>query len=132
MNATLVSGLLGLHPSRVAVGSAPGQGCSGFLFGSRSSRQLLRLAGEVDELGPVSLPIGAHALFREAEDAFTFVGRAASGKGNFAAHLFDLTTSAPGVVIQQADTLAAGLADSGRRYGEVEDRLAIMGRRVIG
>jgi hypothetical protein len=31
-----------------------------------------------------------------------------------------------------ADTLAAGLADSGRRYGEVEDRLAIMGRRVIG
>ena len=27
---------------------------------------------------------------------------------------------------------AAGLADSGRRYGDVEDRLAVMGRRIIG
>lgn len=31
-----------------------------------------------------------------------------------------------------ADTLAAGLADSGRRYGDVDDRLAVLGRRVIG
>jgi hypothetical protein len=30
------------------------------------------------------------------------------------------------------DTLAAGLGDAGRRYGDVEDRLAVMGRRVIG
>lgn len=31
-----------------------------------------------------------------------------------------------------ADTLARGLADSGRRYGDVEDRLAVMGRAVVG
>jgi hypothetical protein len=30
------------------------------------------------------------------------------------------------------DTLAEGLGDAGRRYGDVEDRLAVMGRRVIG
>ena len=30
------------------------------------------------------------------------------------------------------DTLAAGLGDAGRRYGDVEDRLAVMGRRIIG
>ena len=30
------------------------------------------------------------------------------------------------------DTLAAGLGDAGRRYGDVEDRLAVIGRRVIG
>ena len=47
-------------------------------------------------------------LSPESDGLFTFVVRAASGEGNFAAHLFDLTTPAPGVVIQQADTLAAG------------------------
>lgn len=31
-----------------------------------------------------------------------------------------------------AETLAAGLADSGRRYGDAEDRLAVMGRTVLG
>ena len=47
-------------------------------------------------------------LSPESDGLFTFVVRAASGEGNFAAHLFDLTTPAPGVVIQQPDTLAAG------------------------
>ena len=47
-------------------------------------------------------------LSPESDGLFTFVVRAASGEGNFTAHLFDLTTPAPGVVIQQADTLAAG------------------------
>ena len=36
------------------------------------------------------------------------------------------------VLASAAETLAAGLADSGRRYGDVEDRLAVMGRRIIG
>ncbi len=47
-------------------------------------------------------------LSPESDGLFTFVIRAASSEGNFTAHLFDLTTPAPGVVIQQADTLAAG------------------------
>ncbi len=47
-------------------------------------------------------------LSPEADGLFTFVVRATSGEGSFAAHLFDLTTPAPGVVIQQADVLAAG------------------------
>lgn len=47
-------------------------------------------------------------LSPESDGLFTFVVRAASGEGNFTAHLFDLTTPAPGVAIQQADTLAAG------------------------
>ena len=47
-------------------------------------------------------------LSPESDGLFTCVVRAASGEGNFTAHLFDLTTPAPGVVIQQADTLAAG------------------------
>ncbi|MBP6788019.1 MAG: hypothetical protein KA170_10565 [Candidatus Promineofilum sp.] len=47
-------------------------------------------------------------LSPESDGLFTFVIRAASGEGSFAAHLFDLTTPAPGVVIQQPDILAAG------------------------
>ena len=47
-------------------------------------------------------------LSPESDGLFTFVVRATSGEGSFAAHLFDLTTPAPGVAIQQADTLAAG------------------------
>lgn len=47
-------------------------------------------------------------LSPESDGLFTFVVRATSGEGSFAAHLFDLTTPAPGVTIQQSDTLAAG------------------------
>ena len=47
-------------------------------------------------------------LSPESDGMFTFVVRATSGEGNFVAHLFDLTTPAPGVVIQQPDMLAAG------------------------
>lgn len=47
-------------------------------------------------------------LSPESDGLFTFVVRATSGEGSFAAHLFDLTTPAPGVVIQQPDMLAAG------------------------
>ena len=47
-------------------------------------------------------------LSPESDGLFTFVVRATSGEGNFVAHLFDLTTPAPGVVIQQPDMLAAG------------------------
>jgi hypothetical protein len=36
------------------------------------------------------------------------------------------------VLAAAAETLSVGLADSGRRYGDVEDRLAVLGRRVIG
>ena len=47
-------------------------------------------------------------LSPESAGLYTVVVRAASGEGNFIAHLFDLTTSAPGVVIQQAEALDAG------------------------
>jgi hypothetical protein len=47
-------------------------------------------------------------LSPESDGIFTFVVRAASGEGSYTAHLFDLTTPAPGVAIQQADTLSAG------------------------
>ena len=47
-------------------------------------------------------------LSPESDGLFTFVVRATSGEGDFVAHLFDLTTPAPGVVIQQPDMLAAG------------------------
>ena len=47
-------------------------------------------------------------LSPESDGLYTLVVRAASGEGSFAAHLFDLTTPAPGVAIQQPDTLAAG------------------------
>lgn len=46
-------------------------------------------------------------LSPEADGLFTFVLRAVSGLGNYTAHLFDLTTPAPGMVIQQPDNLAA-------------------------
>lgn len=47
-------------------------------------------------------------LSPEADGLFTLVVRAVAGEGSFAAHLFDLTTPAPGVAVQQPDTLAAG------------------------
>lgn len=47
-------------------------------------------------------------LSPESDGLFTLVVRAASGEGNFTAHLFDLTTPAPGVAIQQSEALAAG------------------------
>lgn len=47
-------------------------------------------------------------LSPEFNQVYTLVVRAAAGEGSFTAHLFDLTTPAPGVAIQQPDTLAAG------------------------
>lgn len=47
-------------------------------------------------------------LSPESDGLYTFVVRAASGEGSFIAHLFDLTTPAPGVAIQQAEVLDAG------------------------
>ncbi len=47
-------------------------------------------------------------LSPESDGLHTFVVRAASGEGSFIAHLFDLTTPAPGVAIQQAEVLDAG------------------------
>jgi hypothetical protein len=47
-------------------------------------------------------------LSPEFNQVHTLVVRAAAGEGTFTAHLFDLTTPAPGVVVQQPDTLAAG------------------------
>lgn len=47
-------------------------------------------------------------LSPEFNQVHTLVVRAASGEGSYSAHLFDLFTPAPGVAIQQPDTLAAG------------------------
>lgn len=47
-------------------------------------------------------------LSPEANGVFTLVVRAVAGQGAFAAHLYDLTTPASGVAVQQPDTLAAG------------------------
>lgn len=47
-------------------------------------------------------------LSPEADGLFTFVLRAVSGQGNYTAHLFDLTTPAPGMAVQQPDNLEAG------------------------
>jgi hypothetical protein len=47
-------------------------------------------------------------LSPEFNQVHTLVVRAAAGEGTFTAHLFDLSTPAPGVVVQQPDTLAAG------------------------
>lgn len=47
-------------------------------------------------------------LSPETEGLFTFVLRAVSGQGNYTAHLFDLTTPAPGMAVQQSDNLEAG------------------------
>lgn len=48
-------------------------------------------------------------LSPDSPGLFTLVVRAAAGEGSFNAHLFDLTTPARGVVIQQSDTLDAGV-----------------------
>lgn len=48
-------------------------------------------------------------LSPESPGLFTLVVRAVAGEGSFNAHLFDLTTPARGVVIQQPDTLDAGV-----------------------
>jgi hypothetical protein len=47
-------------------------------------------------------------LSPEADGLYTFVVRAAAGEGSFAAHLYDLITPAPGIAVQQPDTLLAG------------------------
>jgi hypothetical protein len=47
-------------------------------------------------------------LSPEANGLHTLVVRATAGEGSFTAHLFDLTTPAPGVALQQPDALAAG------------------------
>ena len=47
-------------------------------------------------------------LSPEADGLYTFVVRAAAGEGSFAVHLFDMTTPATGIALQQPDTLAAG------------------------
>jgi len=36
------------------------------------------------------------------------------------------------VLAEGTETLAAGLGQAGRRYAEVEDRLAVLGRRIPG
>ncbi len=48
-------------------------------------------------------------LSPESPGLFTLVVRSAAGEGTFNAHLFDLTTPARGVVIQQPDALEAGV-----------------------
>lgn len=48
-------------------------------------------------------------LSPESPGLFTLVVRAMAGEGSFNAHLFDLTTPARGVVIQQDDALDAGV-----------------------
>lgn len=47
-------------------------------------------------------------LSPESGGLYTLVIRAAAGEGPFVAHLFDLTTPARGIAVQQADTLEAG------------------------
>jgi hypothetical protein len=47
-------------------------------------------------------------LSPEADGLFTFVLRAVSGQGNYTAHLYDLTTPAPGMAVQQPDSFDAG------------------------
>jgi len=47
-------------------------------------------------------------LSPEADGLYTFVVRAVAGEGSFAVHLFDMTTPATGIALQQPDTLAAG------------------------
>ncbi len=47
-------------------------------------------------------------LSPESSGLHTLVVRAVAGEGSIAAHLFDLTTPAPGVAMQQPDNLAAG------------------------
>jgi len=47
-------------------------------------------------------------LSPEADGTYTLVVRAASGEGNYTAHLYDLTTTGPDIAVQQPDTLDAG------------------------
>ena len=47
-------------------------------------------------------------LSPESDGLYTLVVHAVSGEGSFVARLFDLTTPAPGVVVQQPDMLSAG------------------------
>ncbi len=47
-------------------------------------------------------------LSPEADGAYTFVVRAASGEGSYTARLYDLTTSGPDMAVQQSDTLDGG------------------------
>jgi LysM repeat protein len=47
-------------------------------------------------------------LSPESDGLYTLVVRAVAGEGSFAAHLYDLITPAPGIAVQQPDTLAAG------------------------
>ncbi len=47
-------------------------------------------------------------LSPEADGLHTMVVRAVAGEGSIAVHLFDLTTPAPGVAVQQPDSLGAG------------------------
>ena len=47
-------------------------------------------------------------LSPEADGLYTFVVRAIAGEGSFAVRLYDLTTPASGIAVQQPDTLAAG------------------------
>lgn len=47
-------------------------------------------------------------LSPEVDGLHTLVVRAVAGEGSIAVHLFDLTTPAPGVAVQQPDSLAAG------------------------
>jgi hypothetical protein len=47
-------------------------------------------------------------LSTDADGFYTFVVRAVSGQGTYTAYLFDLTTPAPGMAVQQSDSLEAG------------------------
>ena len=47
-------------------------------------------------------------LSPETDGLHTLVVRAVAGEGSIAVHLFDLTTPAPGVAVQQPDSLGAG------------------------
>lgn len=47
-------------------------------------------------------------LSPEADGLYTLTVRAVAGQGAYAAHLYDLTTPAPGMAVQQADSLSAG------------------------
>lgn len=47
-------------------------------------------------------------LSAESDGLYTFVVRAASGEGDYTAYLYDLTSPAAGMAVQQPDTVAAG------------------------
>jgi hypothetical protein len=83
--------------------------------------QLLVLTGEfaagtgLDGATPLATADNALAgrpeivvLSPESNGLFTFAVRAGSGAGDFTAYLFDLTSPATGMAVQQADVLAAG------------------------